>query len=156
MLGLLHRIAMVQLSPAHLATTWPPLSCGCVNWRAPYADGYSALLSDAVDWSQRITDAPDRRMGVEMTLLRALAFHHVCLCLSQKCHASPLRPSRHGSNDANPGAAATAISAAAGTTVPLPETTSQVLAARQQLQACREQPKQKRVNRQPLPARGGE
>ncbi len=39
-------------------------------------------------------------------------------------------------------------------TVPLPETTSQVLAARQQLQRVQEQPKQKRVNRQPLPARG--
>lgn len=38
-------------------------------------------------------------------------------------------------------------------TVPLPETTSQVLAARQQLQRVQEQPKQ-RVNRQPLPARG--
>ncbi len=154
MLGLLHRIAMVQLSPAALGTTWPPSSCGCVNWRAPYRRRYSALLSDAVDWSQRITVCADRRMGVEMTLLRALAFHPRMRCLSQKCHASPLHLSHQRQYDANPGAAATAISAAAGSDCTLPETTSQVLAARQQLQRVQEQPKQKRVNRQPLPARG--
>ncbi len=156
MLGLLHRIAMVQFRLLHLATTWPPSSCGCVNCAHHTADGYSALLSDAVDWSQELPYAPDRRMGVEMTLLRAWHSIRVCRCLSQKCHASPLHCRTNGSNDANPGAAATAISAQQAPTVPLPETTSQVLAARSSCSACREQPKQKRVNRQPLPRAAGE
>lgn len=41
-------------------------------------------------------------------------------------------------------------------TVPLPETTSQVLAARQQLQRVQGATKAKRVNRQPLPRAAGE
>jgi len=95
MLGLLHRIAMVQLSPAalgndmaaielrmrELARTIPPTDIQLY---------YQTLLIGR----KELPYAPDRRMGVEMTLLRALAFHPVCLCLSQKCHASPLRPSR--------------------------------------------------------------
>ncbi|XPE49480.1 hypothetical protein ACNKHL_02450 [Shigella flexneri] len=80
MLGPSHRIAMVQLLPAALATTWPPSSCGCVNWRAPYRLldiqlYYQTLLIGR----KELPYAPDRRMGVEMTLLRALAFHPRCL-----------------------------------------------------------------------------
>jgi DNA polymerase III gamma/tau subunit len=35
MLSLLHRVAMVQLSPSAWARIWPPLNSGCVNLRAP-------------------------------------------------------------------------------------------------------------------------
>lgn len=33
MSALLHRIAMVQLSPPRSAAIWPPLNSVCVNWR---------------------------------------------------------------------------------------------------------------------------
>lgn len=76
MLSLLHRIAMVQLSPAalgpdmaaieqrmrELARTIPPTDVQLY---------YQTLLIGR----KELPFAPDRRMGVEMTLLRALAFH---------------------------------------------------------------------------------
>ncbi|MDZ7279187.1 DNA polymerase III subunit gamma/tau [Pantoea eucrina] len=76
MLRLLHRIAMVQLLPAslgeddafqaqrlrELARVMPPADVQLY---------YQTLLMGRKD----LPLAPDRRMGVEMTLLRALAFH---------------------------------------------------------------------------------
>jgi len=76
MLSLLHRIAMIQLSPAalgpdmaaieqrmrELARTIPPTDVQLY---------YQTLLIGR----KELPFAPDRRMGVEMTLLRALAFH---------------------------------------------------------------------------------
>lgn len=35
MLSLLHRVAMLQLSPSAIGATWRPLNSGCVNLRAP-------------------------------------------------------------------------------------------------------------------------
>ncbi|NIH15910.1 DNA polymerase III subunit gamma/tau [Serratia symbiotica] len=75
-LALLHRIAMVQLLPAmfdnqyaaleqrlrELARTLPPADVQLY---------YQTLLVGR----KELAYAPDRRMGVEMTLLRALAFH---------------------------------------------------------------------------------
>lgn len=75
-LGLLHRIAMVQLLPSaldnhyaaieqrlrELARTLPPTDVQLY---------YQTLLVGR----KELAYAPDRRMGVEMTLLRALAFH---------------------------------------------------------------------------------
>ncbi|MBC3379271.1 DNA polymerase III subunit gamma/tau [Serratia fonticola] len=75
-LALLHRIAMVQLLPAvldnhyaaieqrlrELARTLPPTDVQLY---------YQTLLVGR----KELAFAPDRRMGVEMTLLRALAFH---------------------------------------------------------------------------------
>jgi len=75
-LALLHRIAMVQLLPAmfdsqyaaleqrlrELARTLPPAELQLY---------YQTLLVGR----KELAYAPDRRMGVEMTLLRALAFH---------------------------------------------------------------------------------
>lgn len=55
MLGLLHRIAMVQLSPAALGNDMAAIELRMRELAHHTADGYSALLSDAVDWSQRIT-----------------------------------------------------------------------------------------------------
>lgn len=76
MLGLLHRIALVQLSPAALGGDMATIE---VRMRelartVPPADVqlyYQTLLIGR----KELPYAPDRRMGVEMTLLRALAFH---------------------------------------------------------------------------------
>ncbi|WP_187487858.1 DNA polymerase III subunit gamma/tau [Duffyella gerundensis] len=76
MLRLLHRIAMIQLLPTasgdedalnlqrlrELARTLPPVDVQLY---------YQMLLTGR----KELPLAPDRRMGVEMTLLRALAFH---------------------------------------------------------------------------------
>ncbi|MCR3065857.1 DNA polymerase III subunit gamma/tau [Salmonella enterica subsp. enterica serovar Montevideo] len=135
MLSLLHRIAMVQLSPAalgsdmaaieqrmrELARTVPP---GDLQ---PY---YQTLLIGR----KELPWAPDRRMGVEMTLLRALAFHP----------RMPL-PEPETPRQSFAAVAPTAVmtppqvqqqSAPAPQTspAPLPASTSQVLAARNQLQ----------------------
>ncbi|QHB33523.1 DNA polymerase III subunit gamma/tau [Yersinia canariae] len=75
-LSLLHRIAMVQLLPSmldnHYATIEPRLRE--LARTLPPADiqlYYQILLVGR----KELAYAPDRRMGVEMTLLRALAFH---------------------------------------------------------------------------------
>lgn len=75
MLRLLHQIAMVQLLPASLNDD----ESNAIRLRelariVPPADlqlYYQTLLMGRKD----LPIAPDRRMGVEMTLLRALAFH---------------------------------------------------------------------------------
>ncbi len=91
--------------------------------------------------------APDRRMGVEMTLLRALAFHP----------RKPLpEPEVQPAQTAAP-APRQPVAPAAPPQQPsqsLPPTTSQVLAAPQPPAAQPGATTPKRVNRQPLPARG--
>lgn len=132
MLALLHRIAMVQLTPAalgsdmatieqrmrELARTVPPTDVQLY---------YQALLIGR----KELPYAPDRRMGVEMTLLRALAFH------PRVPMAEPEAP-RQSFAPAAPAAvmtqAPTAPSTVAHQDVPLSDATSQVLAARSQLQ----------------------
>src|SRR5690606_36622279 len=72
----LHRIALVQLSPAALGSDMAAIE---VRMRelartVPPTDVqlyYQTLLIGR----KELPYAPDRRMGVEMTLLRALAFH---------------------------------------------------------------------------------
>ncbi len=71
-------MAAIELRMRELARTIPPTDIQLY---------YQTLLIGC----KELPYAPDRRMGVEMTLRRSI---HVCLCLSQKCHASPLRPSR--------------------------------------------------------------
>lgn len=75
-LSLLHRIAMVQLLPSmldnHYATIEPRLRE--LARTLPPTDiqlYYQTLLVGR----KELAYAPDRRMGIEMTLLRALAFH---------------------------------------------------------------------------------
>ncbi|VCV29197.1 DNA polymerase III subunit gamma/tau [Escherichia coli] len=136
MLGLLHRIAMVQLSPAalgndmaaielrmrELARTIPPTDIQLY---------YQTLLIGR----KELPYAPDRRMGVEMTLLRALAFHpRMPLPEPEVPRQSfaPVAPTAVMTPTQVPPQPQSAPQQAP--TVPLPETTSQVLAARQQLQ----------------------
>ncbi|WP_213131852.1 DNA polymerase III subunit gamma/tau [Citrobacter sp. FP75] len=134
MLALLHRIAMVQLSPAalgsdmaaieqrmrELARTVPPTDIQLY---------YQTLLIGR----KELPYAPDRRMGVEMTLLRALAFHpRVPLpepevprqSFAPVATAAVMTPTQAQEQQPAPG----------HQDVPLSEATSQVLAARSQLQ----------------------
>ncbi|MCU9775439.1 hypothetical protein, partial [Enterococcus faecalis] len=73
---LLHRIAMVQLSPAALGNERAAIGLRMRELARTITPTdirlyYQALLIGR----KELPYAPDRRMGVEMTLLRALAFH---------------------------------------------------------------------------------
>lgn len=143
MQSLLHRIAMVQLSPSalgsdmaivehrmrELARTVPPADIQLY---------YQTLLIGR----KELPYAPDRRMGVEMTLLRALAFH-------------PRQPLPEPESQSFAPVAPTAVmsptqvqqapsSAPAYNPESLPDATSQVLAARSQLQRTQGVPKPKK------------
>lgn len=143
MQSLLHRIAMVQLSPSalgsdmaivehrmrELARTVPPADIQLY---------YQTLLIGR----KELPYAPDRRMGVEMTLLRALAFH-------------PRQPLPEPEPQSFAPAGPTAVmsptqvqqapsSAPAYNPESLPDATSQVLAARSQLQRSQGVPKPKK------------
>ncbi|WP_058911586.1 DNA polymerase III subunit gamma/tau [Entomohabitans teleogrylli] len=130
MLGLLHRVAMVQLSPAalgdeesagveqrlrELARTVPP---GDVQLY------YQTLLIGR----KELPWAPERRMGIEMTLLRALAFHPASPIAEPEAPRPAAIPVINPPPVAPPGAPPPQSAA------PLPDATSQVLQARSQLQ----------------------
>ncbi|HAB2179600.1 TPA_asm: DNA polymerase III subunit gamma/tau [Salmonella enterica subsp. enterica serovar Give] len=135
MLSLLHRIAMVQLSPAALGSDMAAIEQRMRELARTVPPGdlqlyYQTLLIGR----KELPWAPDRRMGVEMTLLRALAFHP----------RMPL-PDPETPRQSFAAVAPTAVmtppqvqqqSAPAPQTspAPLPASTSQVLAARNQLQ----------------------
>ncbi|XXD10896.1 DNA polymerase III subunit gamma/tau [Klebsiella sp. R445] len=130
MQSLLHRIAMVQLSPSALGADMAAIELRMreLARTVPPADVqlyYQTLLIGR----KELPYAPDRRMGVEMTLLRALAFHPRTPLPEPEVKPAPAIP-------AAPVQAA-APSAPVGQSQPpqnLPQTTSQVLAARSQLQ----------------------
>ncbi|MEZ3499776.1 DNA polymerase III subunit gamma/tau [Pantoea sp. KPR_PJ] len=148
MLRLLHRIAMVQLLPTsvndeeeshaprlrELARVVPPADVQLY---------YQTLLMGRKD----LPLAPDRRMGVEMTLLRALAFHpHTAIAepvarpsmtpvadasaaAVPPQHAAAAQPQMAPASPPPPAAAPPA----AAPDGPLSDTTSQLLQARTQL-----------------------
>lgn len=127
MQSLLHRIAMVQLSPSALGTDMAAVEVRMRELARTVPPGdvqlyYQTLLIGR----KELPYAPDRRMGVEMTLLRALAFHP----------RKPLpEPEVQPAQAAAP-APRQPVSPAAPPQPPqsLPPTTSQVLAARSHLQ----------------------
>jgi DNA polymerase-3 subunit gamma/tau len=130
MLSLLHRVAMVQLSPAALGSDMAAIEqrmreLARVVPPAEVQLYYQTLLIGRKELSW----APDRRMGIEMTLLRALAFH------PRKPLPEPELPRQAPSipvvNPA-PERLQTAPPQRQSET-PLPDTTSQVLQARTQL-----------------------
>ncbi|MGD8106890.1 DNA polymerase III subunit gamma/tau [Pantoea sp. FN0302] len=142
MLRLLHRIAMIQLLPSALSEEYAAVEQRLRELArvVPPADVqlyYQTILMGR----KELPLAPDRRMGVEMALLRALAFH------PQVEIAEPVtRPvmSPQPNVQTPPSAAAAAFSApeaaqpqpapASGAPeTPLPDTTSQLLQARTQL-----------------------
>ena len=134
MLALLHRIAMVQLTPSalgsdmaaieqrmrELARTVPPTDIQLY---------YQTLLIGR----KELPYAPDRRMGVEMTLLRALAFHPRVPLPEPEVPRQSFAPAAPTVVMA-PTPAPEQQPAPAHQDVPLSEATSQVLAARSQLQ----------------------
>ncbi|MBH2927204.1 DNA polymerase III subunit gamma/tau [Serratia ureilytica] len=144
-LALLHRIAMVQLLPSildnqyaaveqrlrELARTLPPADVQLY---------YQTLLVGR----KELAYAPDRRMGVEMTLLRALAFHPKAVipepvALVQTAPAPMAQPQQAASpqppqfQDAPPPLGQPAAPQRQSST-PLPDATAQLLKARSQLQ----------------------
>jgi DNA polymerase-3 subunit gamma/tau len=155
MSALLHRIAMVQLSPAALGSDMAAIEQRMRELAriVPPTDVqlyYQTLLIGR----KELPYAPDRRMGVEMTLLRALAFHPRMPLRNLKSRASRLPGRTHSGDDPTQVPQQQPAPAQQQQNVPLSDATSQVLAARSQLQRAQGATKAKRVNRQPLPARG--
>lgn len=146
MQSLLHRIAMVQLSPSalgsdmaivehrmrELARTVPPADIQLY---------YQTLLIGR----KELPYAPDRRMGIEMTLLRALAFHPRQPLPEPEVQPqsfAPVAPTAVMHPTQVPQQQAPA--APAYQNEALPDSTSQVLAARNQLQRAQGAPKAKK------------
>ncbi|EAM7071309.1 DNA polymerase III subunit gamma/tau [Salmonella enterica] len=135
MLSLLHRIAMVQLSPAALGSDMAAIEQRMRELARTVPPGdvqlyYQTLLIGR----KELPWAPDRRMGVEMTLLRALAFHpRMPLPAPETPRQSfvPVAPTAVMTPAQVPQQSAPASQTSS---VPLPASTSQVLAARNQLQ----------------------
>ncbi|CAM6385245.1 DNA polymerase III subunit gamma/tau [Klebsiella quasipneumoniae] len=127
MQSLLHRIAMVQLSPSALGADMAAVEVRMRELARTVPPGdvqlyYQTLLIGR----KELPYAPDRRMGVEMTLLRALAFH------PRKPLPEPeVQPAQAAAPAPRP-----PVSPAAPPQPPqsLPPTTRQVLAARSHLQ----------------------
>ncbi|EOC1311462.1 DNA polymerase III subunit gamma/tau [Cronobacter turicensis] len=145
MLGLLHRVAMVQLSPSALGADMAPLEPRLRELARAVPPGdiqlyYQTLLIGR----KELPWAPERRMGVEMTMLRALAFHpraplpeperevqpaavlpvvHAPEATATPSYQAPLPPASSPVSQPQPGAQ-----------TPLPDATSQLLQARSQLQ----------------------
>ncbi|HHB1471773.1 TPA: DNA polymerase III subunit gamma/tau [Yersinia enterocolitica] len=146
-LSLLHRIAMVQLLPSmldnHYATIEPRLRE--LARTLPPTDiqlYYQTLLVGR----KELAYAPDRRMGVEMTLLRALAFHPKAIIAEpQKVPVSAPAaitdntpaPQQHfqapSSTQPAPQHEAPPLGATAPVNTELPDATAQLLQARTQL-----------------------
>ncbi|GLR10131.1 DNA polymerase III subunit gamma/tau [Mixta theicola] len=141
MLRLLHRIAMIQLLPAALSDEYAAVEQRLRELArvVPPADVqlyYQTILMGR----KELPLAPDRRMGVEMTLLRALAFHpqveiaepvtRPVITPQPNVQAPPSAAAAFSAPEATKAPPATA-SGAPGS--PLPDTTSQLLQARTQL-----------------------
>ncbi|MEQ9720505.1 DNA polymerase III subunit gamma/tau [Yersinia alsatica] len=145
-LSLLHSIAMVQLLPSmldnHYATIEPRLRE--LARTLPPTDiqlYYQTLLVGR----KELAFAPDRRMGVEMTFLRALAFHPKAIiaesqmvpvsapmavannATAQQHQQSPVSTQHAPAQDAPP------LGAAVQENAQLPDSTAQLLQARTQL-----------------------
>ena len=128
MQSLLHRIAMVQLSPSALGADMATVEVRMRELARTVPPGDVQLYYQTLLMGRKeLPYAPDRRMGVEMTLLRALAFHP----------RKPLpEPEVQPAQTAAP-APRQPVAPAAPPQQPsqsLPPTTSQVLAARSHLQ----------------------
>lgn len=128
MQSLLHRIAMVQLSPSALGADMAAVELRMRELARTVSPAdvqlyYQTLLIGR----KELPYAPDRRMGVEMTLLRALAFHP----------RQPLpEPEAKPMQTAAPAPQQQTAPPVASAPPPqnLPQSTSQVLVARSRLQ----------------------
>ncbi|EDG0462477.1 DNA polymerase III subunit gamma/tau [Salmonella enterica] len=135
MLSLLHRIAMVQLSPAALGSDMAAIEQRMRELARTVPPGdlqlyYQTLLIGR----KELPWAPDRRMGVEMTLLRALAFHPRMPLPEPETPRQPFAPVAPTAVMTPPQLQQPSAPAPQTSPAPLPASTSQVLAARNQLQ----------------------
>ncbi|EHS9334957.1 DNA polymerase III subunit gamma/tau [Salmonella enterica subsp. enterica serovar Typhimurium] len=135
MLSLLHRIAMVQLSPAALGSDMAAIEQRMRELARTVPPGdlqlyYQTLLigRKELPWAQ------DRRMGVEMTLLRALAFHPRMPLPEPETPRQSFAPVAPTAVMTPPQLQQPSAPAPQTSPAPLPASTSQVLAARNQLQ----------------------
>ncbi len=145
MSALLHRVAMVQLSPSALGSDMAAIEQRMRELArvVPPADVqlyYQTLLIGR----KELPWAPDRRMGVEMTLLRALAFHPRKPLpepeVPRQAAAIPVINQAAVQPAARPQAAPPPNREAAA----LPDSTSQILQARSQLMRQQEADKAKK------------
>ncbi|ECQ0822473.1 DNA polymerase III subunit gamma/tau [Salmonella enterica] len=135
MLSLLHRIAMVQLSPAALGSDMVAIEQRMRELARTVPPGdlqlyYQTLLIGR----KELPWAPDRRMGVEMTLLRALAFHPRMPLPEPETPRQSFAPVAPTAVMTPPQLQQPSAPAPQTSPAPLPASTSQVLAARNQLQ----------------------
>ncbi|EAB3865281.1 DNA polymerase III subunit gamma/tau [Salmonella enterica] len=135
MLSLLHRIAMVQLSPAALGSDMAAIEQRMRELARTVPPGdlqlyYQTLLIGR----KELPWAPDRRMGVEMTLLRALAFHPRMPLPKPETPRQSFAPVAPTAVMTPPQVQQPSAPAPQTSPAPLPASTSQVLAARNQLQ----------------------
>ncbi|EAW4945515.1 DNA polymerase III subunit gamma/tau [Salmonella enterica] len=135
MLSLLHRIAMVQLSPAALGSDMAAIEQRMRELARTVPPGdlqlyYQTLLIGR----KELPWAPDRRMGVEMTLLRALAFHPRMPLPEPETPRQTFAPVAPTAVMTPPQVQQPSAPAPQTSPAPLPASTSQVLAARNQLQ----------------------
>ncbi|ECA0455416.1 DNA polymerase III subunit gamma/tau [Salmonella enterica subsp. enterica serovar Infantis] len=135
MLSLLHRIAMVQLSPAALGSDMAAIEQRMRELARTVPPGdlqlyYQTLLIGR----KELPWAPDRRMGVEMTLLRALAFHPRMPLPEPETPRQSFAPVAPTAVMTPPQVQQPSAPAPQTSSAPLPASTSQVLAARNQLQ----------------------
>ncbi|HCB1915017.1 TPA: DNA polymerase III subunit gamma/tau [Citrobacter braakii] len=135
MSALLHRIAMVQLSPAALGSDMAAIEQRMRELaRIVSPTDVQLYYQTLLIGRKELPYAPDRRMGVEMTLLRALAFHpRMPLPEPEAPRQSfaPVAPTAVMNPTQVPQQPAAAQQQQ---NVPLSDATSQVLAARSQLQ----------------------
>ncbi|ATX01911.1 DNA polymerase III subunit gamma/tau [Citrobacter freundii] len=135
MSALLHRIAMVQLSPAALGSDMAAIEQRMRELAriVPPTDVqlyYQTLLIGR----KELPYAPDRRMGVEMTLLRALAFHPRMPLPEPEVQRQSFAPAAPTAVMTPTQVQQQPAPAQQQQNVPLSNATSQVLAARSQLQ----------------------
>ncbi|VTT28435.1 DNA polymerase III subunits gamma and tau [Klebsiella pneumoniae] len=138
MLTLLHRVAMIQLLPSALGDDMAAIEQRLRELARvlPPADVqlyYQTLLMGR----KELPLAPDRRMGVEMTLLRALAFHPKAV-IAEPAARPTMSPQATAavmpaSDAAPPSGPAPAHTVESPPPQGLPDTTSQLLQARTQL-----------------------
>ncbi|EHN5710282.1 DNA polymerase III subunit gamma/tau [Salmonella enterica subsp. enterica serovar Napoli] len=135
MLSLLHCIAMVQLSPAALGSDMAAIEQRMRELARTVPPGDLQLFYQTLLIGRKeLPWAPDRRMGVEMTLLRALAFHPRMPLPEPETPRQSFAPVAPTAVMTPPQVQQPSAPAPQTSPAPLPASTSQVLAARNQLQ----------------------
>ncbi|XZS58716.1 DNA polymerase III subunit gamma/tau [Salmonella enterica] len=134
MLSLLHRIAMVQLSPAALGSDMAAIEQRMRELARTVPPGDLQLYYQTLLIGRKELPWAPGRMGVEMTLLRALAFHPRMPLPEPETPRQSFAPVAPTAVMTPPQVQQPSAPAPQTSPAPLPASTSQVLAARNQLQ----------------------